>query len=662
MNVKKTNQIVTNHIAFTLVIQLIFAGILFFNHIILGVIALLSILVMIYLNWHQEHRRRALLMEAIEQIASDTDETSRHAILNLPIPMVIADMSGEVLWYNNLMNSVIEGKEIFGHTLDYLISGFNFEKRLHEVADREIKIGDKFYRLAHTVFKSDLNSAKEMTMIFFTDISSYRQLKNLYADERLIVALLQVDNYEDVMNETKEDKRPFVVAEIDKKISLWAARMNGLLKKYEKDKYIVLFEHKYLANLETKKFSLLDEIREIDMGNRIMPTLSIGIAMTGNGPSKMEENAFSALELALGRGGDQAVVRKSGDFDFYGGKTKAVEKRNKVKARIIAHALRPIVDDSHKVYVMGHKFPDMDSFGAAIGIYRAVLNRGKEAYIVIDDINESIKAVYDKFKDDPVYRFIKADVAIDAYQAQDLLIIVDTHRPNFTESPELLQKAERKVLFDHHRRGKEFIEGALLTYLEPYASSTSELVAEVLQYMEKKMVLEKREAEALLAGIVVDTKNFSIKTGVRTFESAALLRRFDADTTEVKKLFQDDLGTFVARSNIVSNAETIGHKIALSVTDEDIENARLVAAQGADSLLNIRGVRCSFVIVKEAGTIFISSRSLGEVNVQLIMESIGGGGHLTVAGAQFKDKSVIEVKGILLEAIEKYFKEEKQTT
>lgn len=659
MNAKKMNQIVINRIAFTIVVQLIFAGILFMQHIILGICAIIATLIILYLNWLSEHRRRSSLMEVVEQIASDTDEASRHAILNLPIPMVITDTTGEIIWYNGLMSRVIEGKELFGHKLDNLVAGFNFEKRLHEIAEREIKIGDKYYRLAHMVFRSDVDTKKELTMLFFTDITHYRQLKNRYADERLIVALLQVDNYEDVMNETKEDKRPFVVAEIDKKVNLWTARMNGLIKKYDKDKYLVMFEHKYLANIEAKKFVLLDDIREIDMGNRIMPTLSIGIAMTGNGPSKMEENAFSALELALGRGGDQAVIRRSGDFDFYGGKTKAIEKRNKVKARIIAHALRPIIDDSQKVFIMGHKFPDMDSFGASIGICRAAMNRGKESYIVIDDINESVRPIYDKFKDDLNYRFIRPEEALNLFKPEDLLIIVDTHRPNFTESPELINLAVRKVLFDHHRRGKEFIEGALLTYLEPYASSTSELVTEVLQYMEKKMILEKHEAEALLAGIVVDTKNFSIKTGVRTFESAALLRRYDADTTEVKKLFQDDLGTFVARSNIVSNAETIGNKIALSVTDEDIPNARIVAAQGADSLLNIRGVRCSFVVVKENQTIFISSRSLGEVNVQLIMEQIGGGGHMTVAGAQFSDKSVFEVKEILLEAIDSYFKEEK---
>ncbi|MCK8060880.1 MULTISPECIES: DHH family phosphoesterase [unclassified Fusibacter] len=657
MNRQNLNSITTNRIAFPVVVQLIIIGVfLQSNRLIALMIALLTI-VMIYLNWLSEHRRRRELVEYIEKITSDVDETARYAILDLPIPMLVTETSGEIIWYNNLMSSVIEGKEIFGQSIDQLISGFSIEKMISHNTEREMRIGDKYYRVNARSFQTNKKSHRSLVMIYFNDVTNYRALKSLYADERSVVALLQVDNYEDVMNETKEDKRPFVIAEIDKKINLWASRVNGLIKKYDKDKYVVIFEHKYLSNLEAKKFVILDDIREIDMGNRIMPTLSIGVAMAGNGLSKLEDNAFSALELALGRGGDQAVVRKSGDFEFYGGKSKAVEKRNKVKARIIAHALRPIIDDSHEVYIMGHKFPDMDSFGASIGIYRAVVNRGKEAYIVLEEANEAIKSIFAKFSDDKTYKFITPADALEKFEDQDLLIVVDTHRPNFTESPELLQRSIRRVLFDHHRRGKEFIDHTLLTYLEPYASSTSELVTEVLQYMEKKMVLEKNEAEALLAGIVVDTKNFSLKTGVRTFESAALLRRYDADTTEVKKLFQDELGTFVARSSIVSNAETYGNRIAISVTDEDIPNARLVAAQGADSLLNIRGIKSSFVIVKEKGTVFISSRSLGETNVQLIMESIGGGGHLTVAGAQFTDKTVYEVKDILLGAIDHYFKE-----
>lgn len=637
---------------------LIVTGIFAATNWVVAVFSGFATLLVIYLNWLSEHKRMRLLVEYLESITSDMDEASRYAMLDLPIPMLITERKGNIIWYNQLFTRVIEGRELFGQSIEDLIKGFSLEKLIEDLHEREIKIGDKHFRISYNLMQTEKNAKRELMLLYFHDITNYKHLKNLYADERYVVALMQVDNFEDVMNETKEDKRPFVVAEIDKKINLWASRMNALIKKYQKDKYIVIFEHKYLPNLEAKRFSILDDLREIELGNRINPTLSIGVAMAGNGPSKMEENAFSALELALGRGGDQAVVRKSGDFEFYGGKSKAVEKRNKVKARIIAHALRPIIDDSKNVYIMGHKFPDMDSFGAAIGIHRAVINRGKDAFIVLEGVNEPIRTIHSKFCNDEAYRFITPEEALDQFDDQDLLIIVDTHRPNFTESPELVARAIRKVLFDHHRRGKEFIDHTLLTYLEPYASSTSELVTEVLQYMEKSMVLDKKEAEALLAGVVVDTKNFSIKTGVRTFESAALLRRYGADTTEVKQLFQDELVTFVARSNIVSNAETLFNKIALSVTDEDIPNARLVAAQGADELLNIKGVSCSFVVVKEKDEIYLSSRSLGDINVQLIMESLGGGGHLTTAGAQMTGKTVQEAKDLLIEAINAYLEED----
>lgn len=625
------------------------------NIYLAGLMAIATV-VIIYLNWLKESGRRKRISDYLETIADNLEESANKAILNLPIAMVITEANGDIIWYNHAMTEVIEGVELFESNIADFLQGFSLEKN-SAATEQSYRIGDKLYTIIPQQIQTEQSKQRVLYNLYFQDVTAYQNLKSMYNDKRSIVALLQVDNYEDLLNETKEDRRPFLVSEIDKKISLWASRMNSLLKKTEKDKYVVVFEHKYLSILEAKRFVLLDEIREIDQGNRIPPTLSIGVATSGYGLSNTEENAFSALELALGRGGDQAVVRKSGDFEFYGGKSKAVEKRNKVKARIIAHALRPIVDESSKIYIMGHKFPDMDAFGAAIGIYRAVLNRGKEAFIVLEEVNESIKSVHAKFEDDSVYRFIQPSEAIANFQPQDLLIVVDTHRPNFTESPDLVALAQRKVLFDHHRRGREFIDDTLLTYLEPYASSTSELVTEVLQYMERKTTLEKKEAEALLAGIVVDTKNFSVKTGVRTFESAAVLRRYDADTTEVKNLFQDELETFVAKSNIVSNAETIGHSIALSVNDDNIKNARLVAAQGADSLLNIKGVKGAFVIAKENEVIYVSARSLGDINIQVIAEKLGGGGHLTSAGAQFTGLDIHQVKQIVVKAIDDYYKE-----
>ncbi len=656
---KLSQSLKSNYALNTVVFGIAVLALGFYNFILAIVLTLFYLLVLLTM-YRDDRKRRHQVFKHIEALNTDMEKGAKHSMVGMPLPFVMVQENGVITWYNKRFRELFDQAEMIEQSIEHLIPTLDFGKMLTESVEKEVRIQDRTYRLLFNIFEeSDASEGfKPMVMLYFVDITGYKNLKNIYTDERFIMALIQVDNYEDVMNETKEDKRPFVNAEIDKKINVWASRMNALIRKYNSDKYLVVFEHKYLSNLVAKKFSLLDDVRVIEVGNRIQPTLSIGISTFGKNPALLEEQAFSALELALGRGGDQAVIRRGGEFEFFGGKNKGVERRNRVKARIIAHGLRPIMDDSHTIYIMGHRFPDMDSFGSAIGIYRAAINRGKDAFIVMDGVNEAIKSIYAKFADSDLYRFITPELAIERLEDMDLLFVTDTHRPNFTESPELLAKAKRVVVFDHHRRGTEFIEQALLYYLEPYASSTSELVTEVLQYMEKKVILEKIEAEALLAGIVVDTKNFSFKTGVRTFEAAAVLRRFGADTTEVKQLFQDDFSTFVARSGIVANAEIMEKNIAVSTADEPIMNARLVAAQGADALLDIRGIRTSFVIMLDkTETIFISARSLGDINVQLIMEKLGGGGHLGNAGTQFKGKTVEEVKIVLLETIQEYLQE-----
>ena len=421
---------------------------------------------------------------------------------------------------------------------------------------------------------------------------------------------------------------------------------------------IVIFESKYIENLEAKRFSILDEIREIDVGNKIPVTLSVGIGVNGSTPAMLEEDAFACLELALGRGGDQVVIRKKNTFEFYGGKTKAVEKRNRVKARVIAHGFRALIDESSKVFIMGHKTPDMDSFGAAIGIFRCVANRGKEGFIVLTEVNEGIETVYNTIRDKDIYKFVTPQQAIDLMDENAMVVVVDTHKPSLTECPELLDLTDRVVLMDHHRRSTEFIDKAVLKYMEPYASSTSELVTEILQYMENKPRLEKEEADALLAGITVDTKNFSLKTGVRTFDAAAYLRRQGADTIRVRQLFQDDMQTFVEKAAIVGTAIRHRDSIAISTAEVESDSIQLIAAQAADDLLDIKGINASFVIARKSdGSVFISGRSLGDINVQVILERLGGGGHLEVAGAQFKDTDIITVKDKLIKSIDQYFEE-----
>ncbi len=654
MDKKTLKMLSSNPITFTVVVLLSLAVILINTNWLLSLLVVLLTLMIIFINWRSQGKRIKNIGEYIENLSDDLSMTAGSVILSAPIPMLIMELNGDIVWYNQAVLPIFGGEELFDNNILDKINGLSAEK-LAENEQFSQRIGEHFYEIMPYEFEGE--DGRKLRAFFFKDISDYKQLLSLHTEKQTILALIAVDNYEDVINETKEDKRPFIISEIDKKISVWASRMNAVLKKIEKDKYIVIFEHKYLYILESKRFTLLDEMREIDLG-RVAPTLSIGVAATGDNLSQLEENASAALELALGRGGDQAVVRKLGDFEFYGGKSKAAEKRNKVKARIIAHALKPIIDESERVFVMGHKFPDMDSYGAAIGICQAAINRAKEAYIILDEVNETIRFIHDMFKDDSVFKFMRPKEAMEEFTDNDLLVIVDTNKPSLTEAPELEARATRKVLFDHHRRGTEFIENTLLTYLEPYASSACELVTEVLQYMERRVVIDQKVAEALLAGIAVDTKNFSVKTGVRTFESAATLRRFDADTTNVKNLFKDDLSTFVARSNIVSNAVALRPEIALSATEAEMDNARLIAAQAADNLLSIRGVKAAFVIVKEKDEFFLSGRSMGEINVQIICEKLGGGGHLTGAGAQFKDCTIDDVKERLAEAVDEYYQEE----
>ena len=453
-----------------------------------------------------------------------------------------------------------------------------------------------------------------------------------------------------------------VISQIQKEINLWAVRINGFIQKTHANKYTIIFEKKYLKNLEAKRFSILDSIREIDKDISISPTLSVGVAAQGNDFKEIGPIAEGALELSLARGGDQVAVYKNDDYQFYGGKSKAVEKRNRVKARNVAHAMVSIIDESSNVVIMGHKQPDMDCYGAAIGMYRGVEDRGKEVHILLDEVTEGIEDIHEIFKNNSDYRFLASEDANEVIDENTLLIIVDTHRPSFTENPEIIEKIKRVIVIDHHRRGKEVVEDTLLIYQEPYASSTCELVTELLQYLNQKTKLSKTEAEALLAGIYVDTKNFSYQTGVRTFEAASYLRRQEADTEKVKALFQDNLEEYINRAYIISNANIYHDNIAISIFDkENIAKKQILAAQGADQLLNIKGIEASFVLgTTEEGEVFISGRSKGNISVQLVLEALGGGGHLNVAGAQFEGKSLSEVKEMLLASIDENVNKEEE--
>ncbi len=633
----------------------------YYNRII-GVVGVLLLAYLIYYNLKISNIRREEWTRYIEGLSSDIDSATKQAILNLPIPLTIVEFDGTITWYNSKFIEIIGKKDLLEKDIQDIIPDFDLRNVLQNKKDKinEVSFNDRYFKVLYNIIKLSKDHASNyIIMLYWVEKTDYMQIKQKYEEERSVVALIQVDNFDEVMQTTEDSARPLIVAEIDRRLNLWSNRLEGLMRKYTNDKFICVFQKSHLEKLEAKKFEILDEIREINQGNKIPITLSIGIGAEGKTILQSCDFANAAKDLALGRGGDQAAVKKNDKISFYGGKTKAVEKRTKVKARVISHALKQLMEQTNSVMIMGHKNSDLDALGSAIGIYRAAKNLGKDAYIVLSESNPSIRVLYDRLMEKEQYRraIITCEEAKSRIETSTVLVVVDTHRPNFTECPELLKYTENIVVIDHHRRGTEFIENNVLNYHETYVSSTSELVTELLFYMEDKVNVEQIEAEALLAGIAVDTKNFSFKTGVRTFEAASLLRRAGADTVAVKQMFQDDIETIFARAEVIKKAQIIRNTVVIS-TCQDFKNAQLVAAQAADELLNIRGITASFVLGKrEEDIVFISGRSLGDINVHVILEKLGGGGHLTVAGAQLEGCSIDEAINELIRVIEEYFRE-----
>lgn len=656
----------------TKIYLIIIAILIFFLSLYNYWMGIFGVFLLVYLIYHHlkvHNLKKQEWEKYLEGLFSDIDSATKQAILNIPIPFTIVELDGTIHWYNGKFIETLEEKNIFGKNVEELIPDIKIEDLLEEnrkgdehKAFINVQVKDRHYKLLYNIARvseENMGNRKYIMMLYFVEITNYERLKKKYNEEKLAIALVQVDNYDEVMQDTEEERRPLVTAEIDHRIKRWANTQRGFFRKYTTDKFIVGFETQYLEKLETKKFEILDQIRKIEMGNKIPITLSIGVGTNGKTPLEIADFANAAKDLALGRGGDQAVVKKNDYISFYGGRTSAVEKTTKVKSRVIAYALRRLMDQSDSVFIMGHKNADMDALGAAMGIYRGAKNRERDAYIILNESNYSIDRLYNKIQGRKDYRrdMITCEEALEKIERNSLLIVVDTHRPSFTECPEALKLTKNIVVIDHHRRVTDFIDETVLTYHETYVSSTSELVTEILSYMDSRMNIDDIEANALLAGIALDTKNFSFKTGVRTFEAASLLRRAGADTIEVKQYFQDDIETILNKSEVLKRAEIFKEEVAISIS-EDGENPQLLAAQAADELLNIKNVTAGFVLGKKGdGEIFISGRSMGKINVQIILEKLGGGGHLAVAGAQLQDSSLDSAKEQLKEAIEEYFQE-----
>lgn len=653
MNSKSENNIIETWLVPG--IAIVVALILCYFNIYLGLIALGLAAYATYLTIEKRKEKEDEIREFLDGLDIAFDGITKNAIFNMPFPISVLNSDNKMIWYNNNFKAMSQNKNSL---VEKNIVDIFPNLKLDD--DQDIfEFDDKKYRIYKNEVKD--KDGKNLKLIYFLDDTGHQDLIDDYMNSQLVVLSMHIDNYDEIVTDTPGERRPLLFAQIDRIISLYFHQYGATIKKYESDKYIGILTNKQLDSFEEDKWSFIERVRETKIGNSIPPTLSIGLGKSENTPRDNEKSANAALDIALGRGGDQVVIKEGEELRYYGGKNKATQKRTKVKARVIAHALGQLIDKSTEVFIMGHKNPDMDSFGSALGLLQAVQRRNSDGYLVLAEVTPAIKNLYQRAIDSIEGledMIITPDQAYDKVRASSLLIVTDNHRKNSTEEPRLFEATNQIFLIDHHRRGKDYIDNATLIYMEPYASSSSELVTEMLMYMEEEVQIHEVVAEGLLAGITVDTKNFFYQTGVRTFEAASVLKRHGADSMVVKNLFKDDIELMRYKSEIISQAEKYRDRFAIGIFDRELDSSTLIASQAADDLLNAEGIDASFVITKANGRTHISARSLGTMSVQLIMEAMNGGGHLTSAATQL-DVSIEEAKVQLQEAIDGYKDKEK---
>ena len=622
--------------------------------------AVMAILVYVLCRKRSRSTQQSL-RQYLDRLNGGMDSARASNMLFAPLPMMVFSLhSEEILWGNDsFMQLSGKGEELFDMHVEAVVPQFNTHWILEDKREcpELVMWNDRIYRVFGSVSRhGEMGRSEEpLATTYWMDVTELEQMRQTLEMTQPVVAILMIDNYEELMKACPESKRSAVLAALEEKLNEWAAPSNGLLLGYDRDRFLFVFEEKDYTGYAEKRFDLLERVREVVAGEGVAATLSIGIGRDGDSFEELFKNAAMALEMALSRGGDQAVVKDRLNFDFYGGRSKATEKRTKVKSRVMANALGELIDDAKQVYVMGHKYADMDCLGAAAGICCIARKKGKRVQIVMDTENNAVHPVLRKLRALPEYKdvFIGGGDAFLRVQPGTLLVVVDTNRPASVESESLLETCNRVAVIDHHRRGSSYIEKMALNYHEPYASSASELVTELLQYLVEPGDMLLEEAEALLAGLVLDTKNFTNRTGGRTFEAAAFLRRRGADTQEVQRIFQSDLQSMISRYDIIRQAQLYHENIAVVALEEECD--RVTAAKAADELLTLKGVQASFVLYKKDDGVYISARSLGDVNVQVIVEALGGGGNSTTAGGQLPDTTVGEVREKLLEKIDQYF-------
>ena len=621
----------------------------------------LTVLLYFYFRQSNQKRRQGVL-QYIDSVTGSVDTASKSTLINSPLPtLVFRPDTGEIIWSNESFLQLAGVREhLFEMRLSEAVPDFQVQWLLSgkQESPERVELNNHRFRVYGSLVRSRNRTGVQslVATTYWVETTEADHLREVYEASRPGAAILMLDNYEDLMKACEDTQRSAVLAQIDEKLQTWANAGQGILLKTDRNHYLFLFEEQYFQHFVDEKFSILDTVRAIRVAENIHPTLSIGIGKDSPSIPELYKNAKLSLEMALSRGGDQAVVRNQVDFAFYGGRTKATEKRTKVKSRVMANAFRELIADAGEVYIMGHSFADMDAVGAAAGICCAARKRGKQARIVIDREHTAAETLIARLDALPEYSgvFLTPAEAFLQMRADTLLVVVDTNRPDMVENPQLLESCNRVAVIDHHRRAATYIENAAFNFHEPYASSASELVTELLQYLVEPTDLLREEAGALLAGIVLDTKHFTQRTGGRTFEAAAFLRRSGADTAEVQRLFQGDLKDMVTKYDIIRRAEMYRSNIAVSVVEESGVD-RVAAAQAADDLLTLKGVQASFVVYAAEGAVLMSARSLGEINVQVILEALGGGGNSTTAGARIEDTDPESVRQQLIGVLDAYF-------
>ena len=655
---KVLDKIISKTKIYLAIIAILLIVICIYNHWLIIPSIIIYMLLVIYAYWTNTKRQEELT-EHIKNLTFSLDKVAKIALVNSPFPLVIAETNGNLIFRNTKFNQEFANIDINNYLTNILndvklqIKNNSKKEKIYD----EIEIDKKTYKLYGDYMPL---RDEHIIIIYFVDDTKLVELENLFDDKDMYIGLVMIDNYEEIIQRLDDSEKAQLMAMIEKKLYDWASDYKGIILKAERDTFVCIFEKQYIKEIEDKKFDILDIIKDIQPSDKTQFTLSIAISNDGTTNLEKYKTAQASLDIVLGRGGDQAVIHEGDKYRFFGGRTQELEKRTKVKARIISHALEGLIEESSKVIVMGHTNSDMDCVGSSLGIYRLAKTLDKDGYIVLNPKGDNLSTFLNELSQESEYDnvIVSPDKAIDLLDDDTLLVVVDTNKKNYVESAELLEKAKKIVVVDHHRRSPDYIENATLTFHEVYASSAAELVTELIEYAQKEVNLTSIEAEALYSGIMMDTKTFTFKTGVRTFEAAAYLRKCGVDIIKVKKWFQSDFDTYNKISNIIGKAQLVYDTIAISVYDEEDEDSNVVCAKAADELLTISNITASFVLGKLNDKICISGRSIGDINVQVILEKLGGGGHITLAGAQVEGMNMDEVKQELINRINEYFSEQ----